>query len=304
MLRRQWRGELDSWGIRWYLSVFAQDGLVLWPPRSLVANIGFDGSGAHGDALAPKLGGIVRLDEPAENFAFPDRLVADERKVAEIGKLLADPPKSAPPSQSMVMNLRSLARQLCPPIIANMIRRPVPPARPPLTACGTNTDIQGPVEMREGTGHIAVGDNCLIQGHLVAETARSRIVIGNNVFIGGGSTLDCVDQIEIGNDVLISYGCLVLDSDGHSTDFESRRHELPRLRDSGGRNWAAAPTRPVKIGNGAWLGARTIVLKGVEIGEGAVVGAGSVVTRSIPPYMLAGGNPARVIRAIGPDDRR
>jgi acetyltransferase-like isoleucine patch superfamily enzyme len=60
----------------------------------------------------------------------------------------------------------------------------------------------------------------------------------------------------------------------------------------------------VKIGDGAWLGARTIVLKGVEIGEGAVVGAGSVVTRSIPPYMLAGGNPARVIRAIGPDDRR
>ncbi len=48
LLRRQKRGQVDSWAIRWYLSVFMQGGLTLYPVRSLVQNIGFDGSGTHG----------------------------------------------------------------------------------------------------------------------------------------------------------------------------------------------------------------------------------------------------------------
>jgi len=51
MLTRQMTGEIDSWAIRWYYTVFAQRGLVLFPPRTLVSNIGFDGSGTH-DRLA------------------------------------------------------------------------------------------------------------------------------------------------------------------------------------------------------------------------------------------------------------
>lgn len=48
MMQRQMEGKRDSWGIRWYWSVFRQDGLVLFPPRSLVRNFGIDGSGSHG----------------------------------------------------------------------------------------------------------------------------------------------------------------------------------------------------------------------------------------------------------------
>jgi len=53
MLRAQHRGEVDSWGIAWYLDVFANDGLVLYPRESLVANRGHDGSGAHREADSP-----------------------------------------------------------------------------------------------------------------------------------------------------------------------------------------------------------------------------------------------------------
>jgi len=53
---------------------------------------------------------------------------------------------------------------------------------------------------------------------------------------------------------------------------------------------------PTIVGHDVWFGARCIVLSGVTIGNGAVVGAGSVVTRDIPPYAIAVGNPARVIR--------
>ncbi len=53
----------------------------------------------------------------------------------------------------------------------------------------------------------------------------------------------------------------------------------------------------VRIGNDVWIGLNSLILSGVEIGDGAVVAAGSVVTKSIPPYTIVGGNPARVIRS-------
>lgn len=53
---------------------------------------------------------------------------------------------------------------------------------------------------------------------------------------------------------------------------------------------------PVTIGNDVWIGGRAIILSGVTIGDGAVVGAGAVVSRDVPPYAIAAGNPARVVR--------
>lgn len=55
---------------------------------------------------------------------------------------------------------------------------------------------------------------------------------------------------------------------------------------------------PVIIGDDVFIGARAIILKGVTIGDGAVIGAGSVVTKSIPPRVIAAGNPARIIKEI------
>lgn len=53
----------------------------------------------------------------------------------------------------------------------------------------------------------------------------------------------------------------------------------------------------IEVGDYAWIGGRSIVIQGVHIGEGAVIAAGSVVTRDIPPYTIAAGSPARVIKA-------
>lgn len=53
---------------------------------------------------------------------------------------------------------------------------------------------------------------------------------------------------------------------------------------------------PIIIGNDVWIGAGATILSGVEIGDGAVIGAGAVVTRAIPPYVVAAGNPATVVR--------
>ena len=56
--------------------------------------------------------------------------------------------------------------------------------------------------------------------------------------------------------------------------------------------------QPVHIGRGAYIGNGAMIMPGVTIGECAVIGAGSVVTHDVPPYMVAVGNPARIIKRI------
>ncbi len=101
MLERQHRGEVDSWGIGWYLDVFAADGLVLYPRQSLVANRGHDGSGAHREAsspfeadaheFAPKHWPAPRLDE-REQSALREFIRGKQRGglKARAGRLLLD----------------------------------------------------------------------------------------------------------------------------------------------------------------------------------------------------------------------
>jgi acetyltransferase-like isoleucine patch superfamily enzyme len=60
--------------------------------------------------------------------------------------------------------------------------------------------------------------------------------------------------------------------------------------------WAV--TKPVVIGDGAWLGEGCVILKGVKVGQRAVIGANAVVTKDVPSFAIVGGIPARVIRII------
>ena len=117
-------------------------------------------------------------------------------------------------------------------------------------------------------------------------TPTARIMIAKNVGISG-SVISSKKSITIGNDVLIGSGCLITDSDAHPLSYEDR------LAD---REPAMAP---VVIEDGVFIGARSIILKGVTIGRGSVIGAGSVVSRDVPPGVIVAGNPARVIRPIG-----
>lgn len=172
-----------------------------------------------------------------------------------------------------------------------------------LVSCGRDVVIEGAIEIRVPGGQIIIGDDCLIQGVLVSETRDSRIAIGSNVFIGGGTLIDCIESISIDDDVLISYGCNIVDSDNHSVSYSIRKKDLADWRHGGGHDWATTNTKPVHIAKGVWIGARAMILKGVCIGEGAVVGAGSVVTKDVPPYTIVAGNPAKIIREIPENER-
>ena len=89
----------------------------------------------------------------------------------------------------------------------------------------------------------------------------------------------------IGSRCLIGDAVLIMDSDFHNLSATGRHH-LP------------AETSPVVLEDNVFIGSRVIILKGVTIGKDSVIGAGSVVVRSIPPGVIAAGNPAKVIRPL------
>lgn len=168
---------------------------------------------------------------------------------------------------------------------------------------GVETTINGSIDKRNVNSKISIGDNCVISGLLVTETDGSKISIADNVFIGGGTIIDCVISISIESDVLISYNCLIADSDNHSVSYSVRKQDLSDWRRGNFHDWSTTNSSSIFISKGVWIGAKVIILKGVTIGEGAVIGAGSVVTKDVPPYTINGGNPSCVIRVIPLEER-
>lgn len=121
---------------------------------------------------------------------------------------------------------------------------------------------------------------------LSTRTPEAVLRVGNSVGMSG-SVLVAANRIEIGDRVSIGANSVIVDTDFHPVDPEERR-----LDPQGGAS------SPVIIEDDVFIGAQCLILKGVTIGAGSMIGAGSVVTRSIPPGVLAAGNPARVIRPL------
>lgn len=114
----------------------------------------------------------------------------------------------------------------------------------------------------------------------------ATIVIGDHVGISGAS-ICAWTRIEIGSHCLLGANVMVVDTDFHSIDPVNRRYSRENVKSA-----------PVIIEENVFLGANTVVLKGVRIGRNSVIGAGSVVTRDIPPDTLAAGNPCRPLSAL------
>lgn len=113
----------------------------------------------------------------------------------------------------------------------------------------------------------------------------SEIKIGNNVGISG-STINAATSITIEDNVIIGSGCLITDTDSHPLKYEDRLSN----------NMGQTKVSPVLIKEGAFIGARSIIMKGVTVGRHSIIGAGSVVTMSVPDNVVVCGNPAIIIR--------
>jgi acetyltransferase-like isoleucine patch superfamily enzyme len=129
--------------------------------------------------------------------------------------------------------------------------------------------LSGPVILHTWDGgKIEIGDHTGASSVVIS--SRSGVKIGKHCNIGGNVR--------------------IFDHDFHALDAEVRR---------GPRGCDDCATRPISIGDDVFIGANSIILKGVTIGNRAVIGAGSVVTRDVPADSIAAGNPAILIRRHG-----
>ena len=166
---------------------------------------------------------------------------------------------------------------------------------------GDNSTVQFRRIVAKRGCQMRVGSFSIVEGNVLFDRENSRVSIGDRSFIGAAAIV-CAGQIEIGNDVLVAWGCTIVDHNSHSTRWALRKNDVLAWR-SGEKDWGSVLIKPVKICDKAWIGFNAIVLKGVTIGEGAIVGAGSVVTSDVPPYAVVAGNPAQTVRVSPLDER-
>jgi acetyltransferase-like isoleucine patch superfamily enzyme len=156
-------------------------------------------------------------------------------------------------------------------------------------------NIDGIIHFRTNNGIVELGDSISINSSHYANPLKgsrcsiivdsgARLKIGNRVGISN-SNIYTKTSITIEDDVNIGANCSIFDTDFHSLDYNDRCNNGDSM----------VKTAPIKIKKGAFIGASSIILKGVTIGERSIIGAGSVVTKNIPDDEIWAGNPAKHI---------
>ena len=158
---------------------------------------------------------------------------------------------------------------------------------PGLRLDGGMPQLLGPLRVR-------IGRDCRINGRTTFAARPSSepqpvLEIGNNVGISWMTSISVGTRVVLGDNVRVAQRCFLAGFPGHPLDAADRAAGLP---------CTAAQIGDIVLERDVWLGTGVIVLPGVRIGAGTVVAAGSVVTRDLPPRVVAGGMPAKVIRDL------
>jgi len=156
-------------------------------------------------------------------------------------------------------------------------------------SCGNGLSLPNGIPWIEGNLRIEIGNKVSIDANAFSSgrvVEKPVLIIGDRTMLGYKTAVSVGKRVEIGNDVMIAGGCFIADNDGHPADPFRRLKKEPVTEEE---------IKPIKIEDNVWIGTRAVILKGVTIGKGSVVAANSLVTRSMPPYSLAMGVPAKLI---------
>jgi acetyltransferase-like isoleucine patch superfamily enzyme len=149
---------------------------------------------------------------------------------------------------------------------------------------------------RGDKSYIKIGNNSWIRGQLLIFKSGGEIIIGENCFVGDSSRIWSAVKVLIGNNVLISHNVNIHDSTSHPLDSKERHEDFLHVRAIGLQDKMNIGQEQIDIGNDVWIGFNATILKGVKIGNGAIIGANTVITKDVPPYAVVVGNPQRIIK--------
>lgn len=127
-----------------------------------------------------------------------------------------------------------------------------------------------------------LGDKSVIEDFCTVNNGVGDVIIGSHTLIGMGNVI--IGPVTIGNNVIFAQNIVASGLNHEYRDVNTPIHQQPIL------------TAPIVIEDDCWIAANSVITAGVTIGKHSVVAAGAVVTKDIPPYSVAVGNPARVIK--------
>ena len=153
---------------------------------------------------------------------------------------------------------------------------------------------------------VKIASNTMLGCSFIFESDSGSIDIGEKTFINAKTSLISINQISIGNNVTIAWGCTIYDHNSHSLDYKERQKDIQRQNDdyqkginfTTSKDWDSVKSKPIVIEDDVWIGFDSVVLSGVTIGRGAIIGARSVVREDVEPWTVVAGNPAVVIKRL------
>ena len=151
----------------------------------------------------------------------------------------------------------------------------------------------------EGCG-LVLGAGTYVEAdcQIIFEKKGARLTIGRDCYLGP-SKIVVAQEIVIQDNVYVSWGCTLIDTNSHPLDAVERRKDLAAIDCPWTKkNWSSVKSAPVVLEQDAWICFQAIVLKGVRVGVGAIVGAGAVVSKDVPAGTVVAGNPAKVVRTL------
>lgn len=280
MAKLQLDEKINSWAIYWYLFVFKQNGLTLYPHKKLVKNIGFDGSGIHCSAtnqienledFYPQF--TKDIEEKAKNRYIVSGILREKNKITIKRKILNIVKRKLSLKQKQFLSI------LLSKIKLFFYKKDI----------GKNTYIDKSVHVT-GWKNISIGSNTGISENTwinVNERIgdKKHIIIGNNCYIGRRNFFSSGLLIKISDYFMSGIECKFMGSD-HL--FENPF--FPYI------STGTTTEKKIIIETNVWLGAGVTIIGYLTIGRGSIIGAGSLVNKDIPPFSIAVGNPCKVIK--------
>lgn len=255
-LRSNANGLLKTWAVKWYATLFLFDGLVINFNKSLVKNIGFDGSGENCSISNIEYSNLY--DNNLSKIDF-DEPTFEEMKFNNFRNSFYE-------TKWKRMLRKFLVRK----------REFVHIDR----SCHIADNAK--IEIRYG-GKIVINRNTEVLEGVLIFTYGGTVWIGENCSINPYTIIYGHGNIKIGNSVLIAGHCMIIPS---NHNFKDKSQTIMNQGNT---------SKGIVIEDDVWIAHSCSILDGVTIGKGAVVAAGSVVNKSVPSYSIVGGVPARII---------